>query len=73
MIKVEEIVTCTWRLDGDTFFCTHDEVNVEEFTNDHMGFEGHYQTESLGYVCAECDEVLEGSPEEDRAGYEASF
>ena len=26
-----------------------------------------YQTESLGYVCADpdCEEVLEGSPEED--------
>jgi hypothetical protein len=66
-INVIEIPNCTWELEGDTFFCTHDEREVEEFVQDHLGFQGHYQTEHLGYVCADpdCGEVLEGSPEED--------
>lgn len=64
-IKVYVYPSCTWELEGDTFFCTHDEVEVESLTTDHMGFQGHYQTEQDAYVCAECGEVLEGSPEED--------
>lgn len=66
-IKVYVYPSCTWELEGDTFFCNHDEREVETFTQDHMGFQGHYQTESLGYVCADvdCGGVLEGSPEED--------
>ena len=67
IIKVFEIPNCTWELEGDYFYCTHDEREVETFAQDHMGFNGHYQTESLGYVCADpdCGEALEGSPEED--------
>lgn len=66
-IYVYAYPSCTWELDGDTFYCTHDEFEVEEFIQNHMGFNGHYQTESLGYVCSDpdCGEVLEGSPEED--------
>ena len=66
-IKVIEIPSCTWELEGTSFYCTHDEFEVETFTEDHLGFDGHYQTESLGYVCADpqCGETLEGSPEED--------
>lgn len=64
-ISVREIPTCVWILDGDTFFCTHDEPVVVEYVQDHMGIDGHYQTESLGYECAECGEPLEGSPLED--------
>lgn len=74
-INVREITTCTWELEGDTFYCTHDEMYVEDFVEDHIGFQGHYQTESLGYVCADpdCREVLEGSPEEDRADAQADY
>jgi len=66
-IKVYEYPNCTWELEDGVFYCIHDEFEVEEFTTDHMGFDGHYQTESLGYVCSDpdCGEVLEGSPEED--------
>lgn len=71
-IKVCIYPSCTWELEGDTFFCTHDEIEIVGCVNDHMGFDGHYQTESLGYECADpdCEEALEGSPEEDSAGYE---
>lgn len=64
-INVIDIPNCTWELEGDTFFCTHDEFEVIESVQDHMGFNGHYQTESLGYICSECEEPLDGSPEED--------
>jgi len=66
-IKVVEYPSCTWEMDGDAFYCTHDEVEVVTYTNDHMGFQGHYQTEEDGYACAGCEEPLEGSPAEDRA------
>lgn len=66
-IPIIEHTTCTWELDGDTFFCTHDERVILDYTEDHMGLMGHYQTESQGYACAECFEPLEGNPEEDRA------
>ena len=66
-INVYDTPSCMWLLEDDTFYCTHDERKIEEFTQDHMGFDGYYQTESLGYICADpdCDSVLEGSPEED--------
>lgn len=59
--------SCTWALDGDSFYCTHDEVEVETFETPYMSFNGVDTYESKGYVCAECGEPLEGSPEEDRA------
>ena len=68
-IDVRDVPSCTWQLDGGSFFCTHDEREIVEYVEDHMGFQGHYQTESTGYACAECEEPLEGSPAEDR--YEA--
>ena len=72
-INVYFYPSCTWELEDDTFFCTHDEVETVEYTTDHMGFDGHYQTEEEGYACAECGEPLEGSPAEDRADYLASI
>lgn len=66
-IQVTEIPNCTWELEGDTFYCTHDEFEVVDYVEDHLGFDGHYQTESKGYQCADpdCEEPIEGSPEED--------
>ncbi len=64
-IDIYDQPNCTWELDGDSFYCTHDEKEVVEYTNDHMGFNGHYQTEDEGYACAECGESLDGSPAED--------
>lgn len=57
----------TWKLDGDTFFCTHDETKIVDYIEDHIGFTGYYQTERQGYVCAGCDEPLGGDPDLDRA------
>ena len=65
-INVKEIPSCTWELDGDAFFCTHDEREVVEYEEDQISFYGHYTTEREVYVCAECGEPLEGSPAEDR-------
>lgn len=68
-IIVVAIPSCTWSLDGETFFCTHDEVEVTEYTEDHLGANGHYQTNHLGYACAECGEPLDGDPIADRNDY----
>lgn len=57
-INVREEHT-TWKLDGDTFFCEHEEVELVDFVQDHMGFDGHYQTEHQMYVCSDCDEEVE--------------
>lgn len=71
-IKVNYIPTSTMELDGGMFFCLHDEnIEIVDYVEDHLGINGHYQTESKGYACADCGEPLEGSPEEDRADYEA--
>lgn len=66
-IDVRDVPNCTWELEGDTFFCAHDETEIEDGVEDHMGFEGHYQTEYTYYICADpdCEEPLEGSPAED--------
>lgn len=65
-IDVLEIPNCTWTLVDDCFMCSHDDYEVETFTDDHFGFDGHYQSSYEGYVCIECGEALEGSPEEDK-------
>lgn len=70
-IRVIEIPNCTWELEGDTFYCTHDETpNIEDGVEDYYDpgdYYGHGQREFKVYVCADpdCEEVLEGSPEED--------
>ena len=71
-IKIEYIPSCTWEFEGGMFFCLHDEdMEIVDYVEDHLGISGHYQTESKGYVCADCGEQLEGDPEADRADYEA--
>lgn len=66
-ISIIEIPNCTRELDGDSFYCNHEEREIVDYVEDHMGFRGHYQTESSGYQCADpdCEEPLDGSPEED--------
>lgn len=65
-IDIYEVPTSTWYLADDCFMCSHDNIEVEEFIEDNFGFDGHYQTSYEGYVCVECGEGVEGSPEEDR-------
>lgn len=73
-IKVKYIPSCTWELDGETFFCLHDEdIDIVDYVENHLGISGHYQTESKGYACADCGEPLDGDPEADRADYEAEM
>lgn len=74
-IPVREIPNCTWELEGDAFFCTHDEVEVETYTTDYMTFDGPDQYETEGYVCADpdCGEPLEGNPVEDRIDEDAEY
>ena len=72
-IKVTEIPNCTWELEDTSFYCTHDEFEVVDYVEDHLGFQGHYQTEHKGYQCADpdCEEPIDGSPEED--AYDPDF
>lgn len=65
-IKVNYIPTSTWELDGNEFHCAHDDIEIVDYVEDHLGIDGHYQTESQGYACADCGEPIEGDPEEDR-------
>jgi hypothetical protein len=65
-IWVTEIPTCTWVLDGDSFYCAHDEVDVVKYTNMYMTVDGPDEYETEGYECAECGKPLEGYPAEDR-------
>lgn len=66
-IGIRDIPNCTWELEGDAFFCTHDELEVVIYTEDHLALQGHYQTEHRGYQCADpdCEEPVDGSPDED--------
>lgn len=74
-IKVVVIPNCTWELEGDAFYCTHDEFEVVDYVEDHLGFNGHYQTEHKGYQCADpdCEEPIDGSPEEDAYDPDSEF
>ena len=74
-IDVQQVVTCTWELEGDSFYCTHDEFEVVEYVEDHLGFQGHYQTEHEGYQCADpdCEEPVEGNPAEDAIDEDAEY
>lgn len=65
-VDVRDYPNCTWVLEDDRFICQHDQEEIVEYVEDHMGMNGPYQTEYLGYACAECGEGLEGDPEEDR-------
>lgn len=64
-INVIVYPNCTWELEGDSFYCTHDEIEITDYINDHIGFDGHYQTEGKCLVCAECGEDLEMPLEEE--------
>ena len=60
---------------GASDSCEHESTHVEEAVQDHLGFQGHYQTESSIYVCDNCECQVDGDPEadaaEDRADAEA--
>lgn len=65
-ISIYNHPNCTWVMEDDIFVCTHDIEEIVEYVEDHLGINGPYQTEYMGYACAECGEPLEGSPEQDR-------
>jgi hypothetical protein len=53
-----------------------EDLEIEDTVQDHMGFQGHYQTEGKVYVCGICGVTIEDrDPEADateaRADYEA--
>ena len=69
-INVVEIPTCMWVLDGDSFFCSHDEIEVETIVSNRMDMHGNIdEDEDDFYVCVECRKILydRGDPAEDRA------
>lgn len=72
-IDVLEVPTCTWVLDGTSFFCSHDETEVVTFIEDKFGPLGHYEDAYLGYACVECYAPLEGDPAADKLEYEAEI
>lgn len=65
-ISVRYEPTCTWELDGDSFYCTHDITEVVDFTELYMTIDGAEERTGIGYECVECGEPVEGSPEEAR-------
>lgn len=72
-IRVHFAPSCIWVLEGDTFFCTHNETIIVDTSYMIMTYDGPDEVESQGYTCAECGEPLEGSPAEDRADYLAEL
>ena len=68
-IKIKELINCTWKLDGENFYCQHDEIEVVVYYEDHLGINGHYETEHRGCACVECGEPLDGDPDADRQDY----
>lgn len=65
MITVTDMPNCTWVLDGGSFFCSHDEVEVADTTYCYLESSGPLEVKSSSYVCAECGEPLDGDPEAD--------
>lgn len=73
-IAVKIIPNCTWVLDGTTFFCSHDDVELTEYVEDYMGINGPYQVESQGYSCVECGEPVDVDEyDEDESDYYAEL
>ncbi len=68
-INVIETAACTWELEDENFYCCHDETPlVVSYDDPYMDIGGNVSYhESRGYVCSDpdCNEELEGSPEED--------
>lgn len=53
---------------GTSDSCEHENGSeVESVTEDHLGINGHYQTEHEIYVCVDCGTETDGCPAEDRA------
>lgn len=52
---------------GASDSCEHESTHVESVTQDHLGMQGHYQTESSIYVCDNCECQTDGDPEADAA------
>lgn len=72
-IEIHQCPTCTWELEGNTFQCTHDQVEVVRFVDDNFGPNGHYETYYNGYACLECGATVEGNPDEDEQEYIAEI
>ena len=64
-INIEYKQSCTWELDGGVFFCAHDESEIVECVEDHLGFDGYYQTMYRYYACVECGSSVPGNPDEE--------
>lgn len=58
---------------GASDACEHESTHVEEAVQDHLGFQGHYQTEHSIYVCDDCEETVDGDPEADAAEAKADM
>ena len=64
VIKIKELAT-TYRMYDGEFLCEHETSREEEWVEDHIGFDGHYQEEGIDIVCdnPECEYTFK--PDED--------
>lgn len=61
-IDVQYIPSSAWVLDGNNFFCAHDNIEIVNCTDDYAISDGYSPTDSRRYACAECAELLDGDP-----------
>lgn len=52
---------------GSSDSCEHESTHIAIGTEDHLGFNGHYQTDHEYYECDACECTVDGNPAEDRA------
>lgn len=47
---------------GESGSCEHEDTHMDSATQDHMGFQGHYQTEHPIVVCSACEVTVDEDP-----------
>lgn len=52
---------------GASGTCDHSDTRIESLTTNHMGADGHYQSETDAYICNWCESITDGNPAQDIA------
>ena len=70
-IPVKEIELSSWSINEDDghFHCDHEFTHIEQFEVDTMRNGEHDTYNVPGYVCDDCDEVLEDREVDDERDY----
>ena len=71
-IPVQVVDTGTYILEGTSFYCTHDDIEVETYW-EFPGYFSDVEVEKQGYICATCGEPLAGDPVADMAEMQAEM